>query len=59
MSSGPEIEVARCSIKTSLIRLLIMLAPTSAYDLDQSTTPDVVTISKVSNMFKVALVLPS
>jgi hypothetical protein len=38
------------SIKTSLIRLLMTCAPTGAYDLDQRTTPEVVKISKASNI---------
>ena len=39
------------SMKTSLMRELITLAPTGTYDLDQSTTPDVVRISKLSSIF--------
>lgn len=38
------------SIKTSLIRLLITCDPTGAYDFDHSTTPEVVKISKASNI---------
>ena len=38
------------SIKTSRMRALITLALTGAYDLDQSTTPDVVRISKLSSI---------
>jgi hypothetical protein len=37
-------------MKTSLIRLLTTLGPTAAFDLDQRTTPEVVTISKQSNI---------
>ncbi len=42
--------VWRSSMKTSLIRLLIMFAPIGTYALDQRTTPEVVSISKASNM---------
>lgn len=38
------------SMKISLMRLLIMFALTGAYDLDQRTTPEVVSISKLSSM---------
>lgn len=40
----------RSSIKTSRIKLLIIFAPTGTYVRDHRTTPEVVTISKVSNM---------
>ena len=39
------------SMKTSLMSELITLAPTGTYDLDHSTTPDVVRISKLSSIF--------
>lgn len=39
------------SMKTSLIRLFTTFAPTGAFDLDQRTTPEVVRISKQSNIF--------
>lgn len=45
------------SIKTSLIRLLTICAPTGAYDLDHRTTPEVVRISKASNMMKIRGIL--
>ena len=44
------------SMKTSLIRPFTTLALTGAYDLDQSTTPEVVNISKLSSMSKLRLV---
>ena len=40
----------RSSMKTSRIKLLMTLAPTGTYVRDQRTTPEVVNISKVSNM---------
>ena len=39
------------SMNTSLIRLLTAVAPTLEVDLDQRTTPEVVNISKASNIF--------
>lgn len=41
------------SMKTSRIKLLMTFAPTGTYVRDQRTTPEVVSISKVSNMLKV------
>lgn len=41
------------SMKTSLIRELMTLALTGAYDLDQRTIPDVVIISNESSMVAV------
>lgn len=38
------------SMNTSLIKPLMRLVLTGAYDRDQSTTPDVVKISKLSSM---------
>jgi len=38
------------SMKTSLIRALMMFELTGAYALDHSTTPDVVSISKESSI---------
>jgi hypothetical protein len=37
-------------MKTSVMRALMILGPTGAYDLDHNTTPEVVKISKESNM---------
>jgi hypothetical protein len=45
----------RSSMKTSRIRLLMIFAPTGAYVRDHKTTPDVVSISNVSNMAKAAI----
>jgi hypothetical protein len=42
----------RSSMNTSRIKLLMTLTPTGTYVRDQSTTPEVVSISKVSNMAK-------
>ena len=41
------------SMKTSLMRLLTTVALTSILDLDHSTIPEVVTISKASNILLV------
>jgi hypothetical protein len=40
-------------MKTSRIKLLMTFAPTGTYVRDHKTTPEVVNISKVSNMTKV------
>lgn len=40
----------RSSMKTSRIRLLMIFEGTGAYERDHRTTPEVVNISKVSNM---------
>jgi hypothetical protein len=45
----------RSSINTSRIKLLITLAPTGTYVRDHRTTPEVVNISKVSNMAYVGM----
>lgn len=42
--------IMRSSMKTSRIKLLMTFAPTGAYVRDQSTTPEVVKTSNVSNM---------
>ena len=50
MSLSAEDEAAFSSMKTSLMRPSIKVAPTGTYDLDHNTTPEVVIISKASNM---------
>jgi len=47
---APAAVVMVSSMKTSLMKLLMILGLTLLYDLDQSTTPDVVRISKESSM---------
>lgn len=48
---APSVSTTFSSMKTSLIRLLMICEPTGAYDRDHRTTPDVVIISKASNIF--------
>lgn len=49
-SATPAPGRVRSSMKTFVMRLLIIEGLVGANDLDQSTTPDVVRISKLSNI---------
>ena len=55
-SSTIALVAIRSSMKTCLIRPLITLELTGAYDLDHSTTPEVVSTSKESNILSDAYI---
>lgn len=56
-SATPAPGNVRSSMKTLVMRLLMIEGLVGAKDLDHSTTPDVVRISNVSNIFMIFVLL--